>query len=51
MDPHTPRHGGLAHMGWIMFGEAQHNNVTVTSNARQTWQTPFTCGSASSLGP
>jgi stearoyl-CoA desaturase (delta-9 desaturase) len=32
MDPHTPRHGGFwAHMGWIMFGEAQHNNVTMTS--------------------
>lgn len=32
MDPHTPRHGGFwAHMGWIIFGEAQHNNVTMTS--------------------
>lgn len=29
-DPHTPRHGGFwAHMGWIMFGDAQHNNVTM----------------------
>ena len=27
-DPHTPRHGGFwAHMGWIMFGKAMHNNT------------------------
>ena len=31
-DPHTPRHGGLwAHMGWIMFGNTLHNDVTRTS--------------------
>jgi sn-1 stearoyl-lipid 9-desaturase len=31
-DPHTPRHGGVwAHMGWIMFGDPQHNNVEMTS--------------------
>ena len=31
-DPHTPRHGGLwAHMGWIMFGDTQHNDVTFTA--------------------
>ena len=27
-DPHTPRHGGFwAHMGWIMFGGAMHDNT------------------------
>ena len=27
-DPHSPRHGGFwAHMGWIMFGEAMHDNT------------------------
>jgi stearoyl-CoA desaturase (delta-9 desaturase) len=27
-DPHTPREGGFwAHMGWIIFGEAKHNNT------------------------
>ena len=27
LDPHTPRHGGFwAHMGWIMFGDAEHNH-------------------------
>jgi stearoyl-CoA desaturase (delta-9 desaturase) len=31
LDPHTPRHGGFwAHMGWIMFGEPQHNNTELT---------------------
>ncbi len=31
-DPHTPRHGGFwAHMGWIMFGDIQHNRVGLTS--------------------
>jgi stearoyl-CoA desaturase (delta-9 desaturase) len=31
-DPHTPRHGGFwAHMGWIMFGNLEHNDVTRTS--------------------
>jgi fatty-acid desaturase len=31
-DPHTPRHGGLwAHMGWIMFGNTLHNDVTRTA--------------------
>ncbi len=32
MDPHTPRHGGLwAHMGWIIFGDHQNNDVTITA--------------------
>jgi len=27
-DPHTPHDGGFwAHMGWIIFGEAKHNNT------------------------
>jgi len=27
-DPHSPRQGGFwAHMGWIMFGEAMHDNT------------------------
>ncbi len=27
-DPHTPHDGGFwAHMGWIMFGEAKHNDT------------------------
>jgi fatty-acid desaturase len=27
-DPHTPEHGGFwAHMGWIMFGDAMHNET------------------------
>lgn len=31
-DPHTPRHGGVwAHIGWILFGNTQHNDVTLTS--------------------
>jgi fatty-acid desaturase len=31
-DPHTPRHGGLwAHMGWILFGDALHNDNTMTT--------------------
>jgi stearoyl-CoA desaturase (delta-9 desaturase) len=30
-DPHTPRHGGVwAHMGWILFGHMEHNNVEIT---------------------
>jgi fatty-acid desaturase len=28
-DPHTPRVGGFwAHLGWIIFGEAHHNDTT-----------------------
>ena len=31
-DPHTPRHGGWwAHIGWIMFGNMEHNDVNRTS--------------------
>ena len=31
-DPHTPRHGAFwAHMGWIMFGDPQHNNTKLTA--------------------
>ncbi|HEX5071156.1 MAG TPA: fatty acid desaturase [Vicinamibacterales bacterium] len=31
-DPHTPRHGGWwAHIGWIMFGNMEHNDVQRTS--------------------
>ena len=31
-DPHTPRHGGFwAHVGWIMFGNMEHNDVQRTS--------------------
>jgi stearoyl-CoA desaturase (delta-9 desaturase) len=29
-DPHSPRDGGFwAHMGWILFGAAHHNNTTL----------------------
>jgi fatty-acid desaturase len=28
LDPHTPQHGAFwAHMGWIMFGQAKHNDT------------------------
>lgn len=31
-DPHSPREGGFwAHVGWIIFGEANHNNTKVMS--------------------
>jgi len=32
-DPHSPRHGGFfwSHMGWIMFGEGNHNNTKLMS--------------------
>src|SRR5581483_7703364 len=31
-DPHTPEHGGFwAHMGWIMFGDAMHNDTRLTA--------------------
>ena len=31
-DPHTPRHGGFwAHVGWIMFGDIQHNRSGLTN--------------------
>ena len=31
-DPHTPQHGGFwAHMGWILFGDAMHNDYRITS--------------------
>ena len=31
-DPHSPRDGGFwAHMGWIIFGEAKHNNTALMS--------------------
>jgi len=31
-DPHSPRDGAWwAHMGWILFGEAKHNNTRLTS--------------------
>ena len=32
-DPHSPKHGGFfwAHMGWIMFGEGNHNNTKLMS--------------------
>jgi stearoyl-CoA desaturase (delta-9 desaturase) len=31
-DPHTPRHGGFwAHMGWILFGNLEHNDVVRTA--------------------
>lgn len=27
-DPHSPRHGGFwAHIGWLLFGEANHSNT------------------------
>ena len=40
LDPHTPRVSGFwAHIGWILFGEAQHNNtatdVPLRSRPRQ----------------
>jgi fatty-acid desaturase len=29
-DPHSPRDGGFwAHMGWILFGDAHHNNTVL----------------------
>lgn len=32
LDPHTPRHGGVwAHLGWILFGDHEHNDVALTS--------------------
>jgi len=32
LDPHTPRISGFwAHIGWILFGEAQHNNTAIMS--------------------
>jgi stearoyl-CoA desaturase (delta-9 desaturase) len=31
-DPHTPHDGGFwAHMGWIIFGDAKHNNTELMS--------------------
>ena len=31
-DPHTPHDGGFwAHVGWIMFGDSNHNNTAVMS--------------------
>jgi stearoyl-CoA desaturase (delta-9 desaturase) len=32
-DPHSPRHGGFfwSHMGWIIFGEGNHNNTKLMS--------------------
>jgi stearoyl-CoA desaturase (delta-9 desaturase) len=32
-DPHSPKHGGFfwAHMGWIIFGEGNHNNTKLMS--------------------
>jgi stearoyl-CoA desaturase (delta-9 desaturase) len=31
-DPHSPRDGAWwAHVGWILFGEARHNNTTIMS--------------------
>ncbi len=34
-DPHTPQHGGFwAHMGWILFGDAMHNDNTITVEVR-----------------
>jgi stearoyl-CoA desaturase (delta-9 desaturase) len=32
LDPHTPRHGGTwAHMGWILFGDHEAHDVTLTA--------------------
>jgi stearoyl-CoA desaturase (delta-9 desaturase) len=32
-DPHSPRHGGFfwSHVGWIVFGEGNHNNTKLMS--------------------
>jgi fatty-acid desaturase len=31
-DPHTPLHGGFwAHMGWVLFGNPQHNDTVLTA--------------------
>ena len=36
-DPHTPRVNGFwAHMGWIVFGEAQHNDTAQMARTRPT---------------
>ena len=42
-DPHTPQHGGFwAHMGWILFGDAMHNDNTITAKyAPDLGQDPF----------
>ena len=32
LDPHTPQHGGFwSHMGWILFGDALHNDNVITA--------------------
>lgn len=42
-DPHTPRHGAFwAHMGWILFGEAHHNDTaTMARYAPDLAKDPF----------
>ena len=47
LDPHTPRVSGFwAHMGWILFGEAQHNDTARDGalRARPRAATPSTAG-------
>ena len=43
LDPHTPRVSGFwAHIGWILFGEAQHNNTaTMSRYAPDLGKDPF----------
>jgi len=42
-DPHTPHDGGFwAHMGWILFGDSNHNNTAVMSKyAKDLGADPF----------
>lgn len=42
-DPHTPQHGGFwAHMGWMIFGQAKHNDtVTMSRYAPDLGRDPF----------
>ena len=36
-DPHSPRDGAFwAHIGWILFGEAHHNDTELMSRTRRT---------------
>ena len=52
-DPHSPQDGGIwAHMGWIITGQAMHQNTAellpYVPDLRK--QTTSTCGSASTTG-
>ena len=41
-DPHTPRDGGFwAHMGWILFGDAHHNNTAADGRSTRPTSAPI----------